>query len=53
MPEKPSEYVVLDYIFYFSGASNLRSFQDMYLKFAENVDTLVHIVRAKLYNFKM
>ena len=36
---------------YFSGASNLRSFQDKYLKCAENVGILVHIVYAKFYNF--
>ena len=29
----------------------MRSFQGMYLKFAENVDILVHIIYAKFYNF--
>ena len=29
----------------------MRSFQGMYLEFAENVDILVHIVYAKFYSF--
>ena len=38
-------------IFYmFSCASNLKSFQVMYLKFAEKVDMLVQIVNAKFGN---
>ena len=48
MQEKPCEYCSRLYL---SGASNLRSLQGMYLKFAENVDILVHIVYAKFYNF--
>ena len=32
------------------GASNLKSFQDMYLKFAENVDILLQIVYKKFEN---
>ena len=38
------------YFLYVLCASNLRCFQAMYLKFAENVDILVQIVNAKLYN---
>ena len=37
----------------FSCASNMRSFQAMYLKFAENVDILVQIVYAKFFNEKV
>ena len=31
----------------------MRSLQGMYLKFAENVDILVHIVYAKFYLYKI
>ena len=36
------------YFYLFSGASNLRSLQNTYLKFAEYVDILAQIIYAKL-----
>ena len=41
---------IMHIIFTFSCVSNLRSFQAMYLKFADNVDILVQIVYAKFEN---
>ena len=41
----------MDASHYNTTASNLRSLQGMYLKFAENVDILICIVYAKFYNF--
>ena len=37
-------------VFMFSGASNLRSLQPTYLKFAEYVDTLVQVIYAEFKN---